>query len=322
MQTNRDQLVDILRDPAFLAGEVSTAFLDRRLESLDAHRARPSTAPRSRRRSRWPSGPATARTVQHGIPPAGATSLSQPHRDGVRGRRRRRVVRGPATAYVVDGDTVVAAGPDRGDPRGRRRAHDVRRGRHRRRGRRRLAARPRPARPGCRASPTRPTRWRAASCSRRCPAPWSGSTSRPATEVAAGQTVLVLEAMKMQHTVTAPHAGTVTEIDVTPGAQVAAGEVLAVVEETEANDRRSRSPSPRSARRCAARWPSWPSSYGREWFAEQGPRRRARPPSCGWRSPRTATSASTSPRSTAAVAAASATSPRSARSSPPRAARC
>jgi len=42
--------------------------------------------------------------------------------------------------------------------------------------------------------------------------------------------VLVLEAMKMQHTVTAPHDGTVTEINVEPGAQVASGEVLAVVE--------------------------------------------------------------------------------------------
>ena len=51
-------------------------------------------------------------------------------------------------------------------------------------------------------------------------------------EVAAGQPVLVLEAMKMQHTVSAPHAGVVTEIDVTPGAQVASGEVLAVVEES------------------------------------------------------------------------------------------
>ena len=45
--------------------------------------------------------------------------------------------------------------------------------------------------------------------------------------------MLVLEAMKMQHTVAAPHAGTVTEIDVQPGAQVAAGEVLAVVEAVE-----------------------------------------------------------------------------------------
>ncbi len=57
-------------------------------------------------------------------------------------------------------------------------------------------------------------------------------------QVAAGQPVLVLEAMKMQHTVSAPHSGTVTEIDVAPGAQVAAGEVLAVVEEAvvEANE--------------------------------------------------------------------------------------
>ena len=47
-----------------------------------------------------------------------------------------------------------------------------------------------------------------------------------------------------------------------------------------------------------------------------------RPPTCGWRSARPATSASTSPRSTAAGAAASATSRRSARSSPRRAARC
>ena len=47
--------------------------------------------------------------------------------------------------------------------------------------------------------------------------------------MAAGDVVLVLEAMKMQHTVTAPTAGTVTEIDVQPGAQVASGEVLAVV---------------------------------------------------------------------------------------------
>ena len=51
--------------------------------------------------------------------------------------------------------------------------------------------------------------------------------------VKAGETVLVLEAMKMQHTVTAPQAGVVSEIDVRPGAQVAAGEVLAVVSEGE-----------------------------------------------------------------------------------------
>jgi propionyl-CoA carboxylase alpha chain len=41
--------------------------------------------------------------------------------------------------------------------------------------------------------------------------------------------VLVLEAMKMQHTVSTPGAGTVARLDVRPGDQVAAGEVLAVV---------------------------------------------------------------------------------------------
>jgi propionyl-CoA carboxylase alpha chain len=53
----------------------------------------------------------------------------------------------------------------------------------------------------------------------------------PGAEVGAGQPVLVLEAMKMQHTVTAPHAGVVSEINVTVGDQVAGGDVLAVVEE-------------------------------------------------------------------------------------------
>jgi propionyl-CoA carboxylase alpha chain len=66
-------------------------------------------------------------------------------------------------------------------------------------------------------------------------APMPGSVVRLAVEqgqqIAAGDPVLVLEAMKMQHTVKAPHAGVVTEVAVTPGDQVAAGAVLAVVEE-------------------------------------------------------------------------------------------
>jgi propionyl-CoA carboxylase alpha chain len=48
-------------------------------------------------------------------------------------------------------------------------------------------------------------------------------------EVAEGQPLLVMEAMKMQHTIAAPYAGTVTELDVTTGQQVEAGAVLAVV---------------------------------------------------------------------------------------------
>ncbi|MFD5795739.1 acetyl/propionyl/methylcrotonyl-CoA carboxylase subunit alpha [Streptomyces diastatochromogenes] len=48
-------------------------------------------------------------------------------------------------------------------------------------------------------------------------------------EVTAGQSLLVVEAMKMEHVISAPHAGTVAEIDVTPGTTVAMDQVLAVI---------------------------------------------------------------------------------------------
>ncbi|WP_406445196.1 acetyl/propionyl/methylcrotonyl-CoA carboxylase subunit alpha [Streptomyces sp. NBC_01613] len=48
-------------------------------------------------------------------------------------------------------------------------------------------------------------------------------------EVSAGQSLLVVEAMKMEHVISAPHAGTVAELDVTPGTTVAMDQVLAVV---------------------------------------------------------------------------------------------
>jgi len=47
--------------------------------------------------------------------------------------------------------------------------------------------------------------------------------------VTAGQVVLVLEAMKMEHKIAAPTAGVLAELRVGPGAQVNAGDVLAVV---------------------------------------------------------------------------------------------
>ncbi|MFB6939962.1 biotin carboxylase N-terminal domain-containing protein [Streptomyces sp. NPDC060286] len=51
-------------------------------------------------------------------------------------------------------------------------------------------------------------------------------------EVVAGQSLLVVEAMKMEHVISAPHAGTVTELDVVAGATVAMDQVLAVVAPT------------------------------------------------------------------------------------------
>ncbi|WP_031076136.1 acetyl/propionyl/methylcrotonyl-CoA carboxylase subunit alpha [Streptomyces sp. NRRL S-118] len=48
-------------------------------------------------------------------------------------------------------------------------------------------------------------------------------------EVVAGQGLVVVEAMKMEHVISAPHDGTVAELDVTPGTTVAMDQVLAVV---------------------------------------------------------------------------------------------
>ncbi|MFF5967203.1 biotin carboxylase N-terminal domain-containing protein [Streptomyces collinus] len=48
-------------------------------------------------------------------------------------------------------------------------------------------------------------------------------------EVSAGQSLLVVEAMKMEHVIAAPHAGKVTELDVAPGTTVAMDQVLAVI---------------------------------------------------------------------------------------------
>ncbi|MEP7024100.1 MAG: biotin/lipoyl-containing protein, partial [Actinomycetota bacterium] len=50
-------------------------------------------------------------------------------------------------------------------------------------------------------------------------------------QVSAGEPVMVLEAMKMEHTVSAPHDGTVTEVRAVSGQAVAMGAVLAVVQE-------------------------------------------------------------------------------------------
>ncbi|WP_407565075.1 biotin carboxylase N-terminal domain-containing protein [Streptomyces sp. 184] len=47
--------------------------------------------------------------------------------------------------------------------------------------------------------------------------------------VAAGQSLLVVEAMKMEHVISAPHAGTVAELDVVAGGTVAMDQVLAIV---------------------------------------------------------------------------------------------
>jgi biotin carboxyl carrier protein len=53
----------------------------------------------------------------------------------------------------------------------------------------------------------------------------------PGERVAAGTPVVVVEAMKMEHTVRAPHGGVVTEVGVHAGQAVDAGARLARVEQ-------------------------------------------------------------------------------------------
>ena len=49
-------------------------------------------------------------------------------------------------------------------------------------------------------------------------------------EVAAGETLVVMEAMKMEHIISAPSSGTVTEVFVTIGQQVDSEAVLLTID--------------------------------------------------------------------------------------------
>jgi propionyl-CoA carboxylase alpha chain len=224
--TNRDLLVGILRDPEFIAGAVSTDFLAGGFETG-------ASAPSSTTDAAVAAAIALAeqsrvtRTVQSGIPVAWRNVVSQPQRTEFDGDL---VVEwwGGRDGYHVDGMAVVAASPTSVtlEVDGVRTTYDVAVSGNAvdvdsPRGHLRLTRVPRFVDPAD------------AVASGSLLAPMPGTVVRVAVEkgaeVAAGDVVLVLEAMKMQHSVTAPTAGTVTEIDVEPGAQVAAGEVLAVV---------------------------------------------------------------------------------------------
>jgi propionyl-CoA carboxylase alpha chain len=243
--TNRDQLVGLLRDPDFLAGSVTTAFLDEHPPTAATpggdHAVAAALALAERDR--------VARTVQQGIPVAWRNVVSQPQLTRFSGSSASLATRGSSDAddpiavewwggrdgYAVEGLTVLAAGPLEVtlERDGVATTYDVAITGERVdvdsvAGHVALALRPRFTDPAD----------AVASGSLLAPMPGTvvGVTVEEGQQVEAGQPVLALEAMKMQHTVRAPDAGTVTRLDVRPGDQVAAGEVLAVVstdEETE-----------------------------------------------------------------------------------------
>ena len=228
LATNRDLLVSVLRDPAFLAGQVSTSFLvdrtfDQPGEDLSRRAAATAAALALAERAR------ESRTVQRGIPVAWRNVPSQPQVTRFDGDVEVAWFGGRA-GYAVDGFAVVSVSADAVtlEADGVRTTYDVAVTGDvvdvdSPRGHVRLTQVPRFTDPAD------------AVASGSLLAPMPGTVVTVAVEagaqVEAGQTVLVLEAMKMQHTVSAPGAGVVTQIDVKPGDQVAAGEVLAVVEE-------------------------------------------------------------------------------------------
>jgi acyl-CoA carboxylase subunit alpha len=234
--TNRDLLVNVLRSDRFLDAQVSTDFFER--TSVIEASAPMTPCPQLL----FAAAIALAETrrlaqrVQAGVPVGWRNVASQPHRtvlagaDGEEhvvewlGGRHGYVATDPGTSVLsaspsevvleidrisvrfavsVTGDTVAVDGP----------AGSVQ-----------LRVVPRFVDPA------------AAAASGSLFAPMPGSVVRTVVEdgarVAAGEPVLVLEAMKMQHTITAPNDGVVSDL-VAVGAQVAAGDVLAVVSTTE-----------------------------------------------------------------------------------------
>ena len=228
--TNRDLLVGVLRSERFVAGDVATDFLDALPEGVRPDLRGAATAAALA----LAEAAAARRTVQAGIPVAWRNVVSQPQLTRFNAGADEVEVAwlGGRDGYAVDGLTVVAAAADAVtlEADGIRTTYDVTvtgdvvdvdspRGH--------VALRREP----------RFTDPADAVASGSLLAPMPGTVVSVAvevgTEVTAGQPVLVLEAMKMQHTVSAPYAGVVSLIEVTPGAQVAAGEVLAVVDEGE-----------------------------------------------------------------------------------------
>jgi propionyl-CoA carboxylase alpha chain len=243
IRTNRDLLVNLLRDRTFLAGEADTTLLEtepteptgpsglrRALAEPEAIRlsalaAALAAAERRRRDSRLPGVAAGWRNVSSGLHRAGFIGLGADLAFEV----RYAVDRDGLRAEGYDGVSLVTAAPEEV-------ALEVGRVR------RRFEV---TAYPGlvCVDSPLGPVQLvpldrfpdaRSAAAAGSLVAPMPGVVTRLGAavgdRVTAGTPVLWLEAMKMEHALAAPVDGVVTVLAARVGAQVEVGAVLAVVE--------------------------------------------------------------------------------------------
>ncbi|MDI2027055.1 biotin carboxylase N-terminal domain-containing protein [Saccharopolyspora sp. TS4A08] len=239
--TNRDLLVRVLRHPAFLAGDTDTAFFDRHglaalarplatddAVALSAVAAALAAAAENRRTARalggFPSGwrnlPSVSQTKTY---TSGDREIEVSY---LAKRTGAEVADHPGLALVEATPTRVVLDVP-GEHGALRRSFDVaRHGEHVHvdspLGPVALVRTPRFTDPAERVSEGSLL------------APMPGKVVRlaaaPGDQVAAGQPLLWLEAMKMEHTVAAPTDGVLAELNVTAGQQVEVGTVLAVVD--------------------------------------------------------------------------------------------
>jgi acetyl/propionyl-CoA carboxylase alpha subunit len=250
-QTNRDLLVNVLRHPAFLDGATDTAFFDTHgLARLATPLANPSTWQLAALAAALADAAENRQSARvFGEVPSGWRNMPSGYQTkrfvdaaGDEHEVRYRFVRGRLDLPDSDDVTLVSATPDRvvlctgfgasGATGGSRveRPFDVARygtevfvdGPL---GPVRLTAQPRFPDPD------------SAVARGSLLAPMPGSVIRVGAavgdQVTAGQPLIWLEAMKMEHTITAPGGGVLAELNVAPGQQVDVGAVLARVENPE-----------------------------------------------------------------------------------------
>ncbi|MEH6622836.1 MULTISPECIES: biotin carboxylase N-terminal domain-containing protein [Dietzia] len=242
LTTNRAQLVRVLRHPEFIAGNLSTAFLDDHgAESLAAPLADDETVAISALAAAVVSG-----TADH---LAGPVALAQAGFRNVGRTLQKRTFRHGEdeleVAYIrersgarPDGDladvvTVEEVGPDSAvlEVRGVRRVFTV--ARYETPGADTVVEVDSPLGSVSLIEPPRYTDPAAEVAAGSLLAPMPGAVIRVAVSVGdtvtAGQPLLWMEAMKMEHTISAAVDGIVTELPVEVGTQVESGTILAVV---------------------------------------------------------------------------------------------
>lgn len=238
--TNRELLVRSLRHPDFLAARLDTGFYDRHLDALT-----PAPDEAESRRAALAAALADAAARQHAPGPGPArfgawrNISSQPRTKRYRaepdGTEHEAAYRTTRTGPVPEtGERVIAARPGRVtlETGGITRhfdiaVHGVKAYVDTATGSYTLTALPRFTDPTDRTEPGSLL------------APMPGTVVRVAdgltegSSVEAGQPLIWLEAMKMEHRILAPAAGTLTALHAAPGRQVEVGALLAVVQDVQ-----------------------------------------------------------------------------------------